>query len=583
MKKFRVHQLPVIYVIAAIISLVGLIFITNKIKAQGIDYHSSYDSIINDLKAITDKNPSIAAMVPLEPKTIEGRTVWAIKISKDPLIQKNKNRILFEGTHHAREWVAAEVSFYLAKYLMENYASNPKIKSYIDNEEIWIIPVANPDGYQYTKGSGSNSRMWRKNRRNNGISCSNIDTGWGVDNNRNYGPNWNAGGSSNNCMDETYMGTSAYSEPENQMIRDLLKKYSFSTVLSYHSYSQLVLYPYGYTNSPAPDKPLLDTMANKIADLIKSVHGQINTPQQEIQLYPVSGDTSDHVYDTYSIPAFTIELRPTGFWDGGFLLPSNQIMPTFEENTPAALYLIDLLNPDIQTPTQTQPIIVNPGQSIKITAKGIWRGKTNTDFKVEIGGIDAPVRTVTRLQEMGSSGAQFAYDLTVQVPQNTVGKCDLKVIVGDASDIEKEAITNGTGACGNSTPPTPTQPQPSSIIAPTTIPPIVTTTPIPTLNIPTPTGQVIPTKILTPVPTLSIIPTPVVCPTNQPQPTLSQTPAPSMAITPTSGVKPTVAPIPSPSPTPTPQPPDNIGDVLKKILELILKLIELILKLIMPK
>jgi hypothetical protein len=115
---------------------------------------------------------------------------------------------------------------------------------------------------------------------------------------------------------------------------------STKAMISYHNFSQLVLYAWGYTYSPAPDDALLDSLAVVMAHKIRSVHGKNYTPGQASTLYLASGDTVDWLYALLGVPGFTIELRPTSSYPG-FELPESEIQPTFEENLPAALFLID--------------------------------------------------------------------------------------------------------------------------------------------------------------------------------------------------------------------------------------------------
>ena len=122
-------------------------------------------------------------------------------------------------------------------------------------------------------------------------------------------------------------------------MRDLIACERYTGVVTYHSYSQLILYPWGYTNGPVADEADLREMrdlADDMQRLIAGVHGKTYTAQQSSQLYPTAGDTTDWTYGVYGIPSFTIELRPRTAMEGGFILPASQIQPTFEENEPAA-------------------------------------------------------------------------------------------------------------------------------------------------------------------------------------------------------------------------------------------------------
>ena len=291
-------------------------------------YHT-YEEITRELPDLQTAFPEIAKVFDLG-NSVEGRKIWAIKLSDNVAQEESETEVLFIGGHHAREWIAVDVPFLLAKYLLEHYASDATIRDYIDNGQIWIIPLLNPDGHQY---SVANNRLWRKNRRNNG------DGTFGVDLNRNYSYQWGGPGSSGDTFSEIYRGTASFSEPETQIIRDFASQHNFAAMISYHNFSQLILYPWGYTNSPAPDETVLHQLAQTMADSILNVHGKRYVAEQSSDLYLASGDATDWLYGETRVPSYTIELRPTSSFPG-FELPESEIQPTFEENLPAALFLI---------------------------------------------------------------------------------------------------------------------------------------------------------------------------------------------------------------------------------------------------
>ncbi len=292
-------------------------------------YHT-YAEIDRELHQLASAHSSIAQVSSLG-KSIEGRELWAIKISDAVAQNESEPVVVLLGAHHAREWISVDVPFLIAKHLLEGYNSDTLVTRLVNSSEIWVVPMVNPDGHQYTV---TTQRLWRKNRRNNG------DGTFGVDLNRNYGYQWGGPGSSGDTFSDIYRGASAFSEPETQVVRDFLQAHPPQALISYHSFSQLVLYPWGFTYNPAPDESLLDNLAVAVADRIRAVHGQSYMPQQASDLYLASGDTTDWLYSLFAVPALTIELRPRGS-SPGFELPENQIQPTFEENLPAALFLID--------------------------------------------------------------------------------------------------------------------------------------------------------------------------------------------------------------------------------------------------
>jgi carboxypeptidase T len=300
-------------------------------EAASAGYHSA-TTLEGDLRGLATSRPEIAELHQIG-TSLEGRPIWALRIGER---RGNARKLLFMGCHHAREWLAVEVPYLLAEYLVQHADQQP-VQQWLKASELWVAPMVNPDGHEYTR---LHDRLWRKNRRPN------HDGSFGVDPNRNYGYMWgtlNVSTSSHVPSDETYVGPRAFSEPETRAVRDLIARELFRGLITYHSYSQLILYPWGYTNSPIADPADHDRMAHLGALMqqkIAAVHGKTYIAKQSSRLYPTAGDTTDWAYGEYDIPAFTIELRPQSQAEGGFILPASQIQPTWEENLPAALEFI---------------------------------------------------------------------------------------------------------------------------------------------------------------------------------------------------------------------------------------------------
>ena len=293
-------------------------------------YHSAA-TLEADLRRLAADHPDIAELHEIG-RSVENRPIWALRLGER---RGSTLKMAFLGCHHAREWISVEVPYLLAEYLVTNAATDP-VQHWFQEGEIWVAPMVNPDGHEYTR---THDRLWRKNRRRN------PDGSMGVDPNRNYGYMWgtlNVSTSSHVPRDDTYVGPRAFSEPEVQAVRNLVARELFAGVLTYHSYSQLILFPWGYTPKPIVDpdhREILD-LANDMQRMIRGVHGEAYTVEQSSQLYPTAGDTTDWTYGEYGIPSFTIELRPHTQAEGGFILPPSQIQPTWEENRPAALRFI---------------------------------------------------------------------------------------------------------------------------------------------------------------------------------------------------------------------------------------------------
>jgi carboxypeptidase A2 len=253
--------------------------------------------------------------------SIEGRTIWAYEITAPGA--NEKRGICINGMAHSREWISPMTVCWLVKSLTEGYGTDSQVTSIMQDIRWHILPVINPDGYTY---AWDQDRLWRKNRRNNG------DGTFGVDWNRNFDSNWSGPGSSSNTNSDIYHGTSAFSEPETQALRDyILSRPTISAHVDVHSYSQLMLYPYGYEESvpPGSEGTVLATVAIDMVEAIESYDGRIYIAEPAHALYVASGVSDDWSYDAANTLSYTPELRDTGQF--GFILPANQIAPTGSE------------------------------------------------------------------------------------------------------------------------------------------------------------------------------------------------------------------------------------------------------------
>ena len=270
--------------------------------------------------------------------SIEGRPILAVKIGP-PGDDPARPNVLFMATHHAREWVSTAVATKLIRWLADS--APPAL---LGSRDVWVIPVENPDGYQYTF---TNDRFWRKNRRLN------ADSTYGVDPNRNYPAFWGVDnlGSSPTPGTEIYRGTGPASEPETQAIIAFHAAHPPVVSLSYHTYSGLVLYPYGYRSGELPpDLPLYQALAG--TDVLPAVHDGVPGstlayyhPGPGWHLYTTNGEYTDWAYRAHGTIAFTTELTSGCCVNGlyyGFDFPDDSVLveQVFRDNLPFALALI---------------------------------------------------------------------------------------------------------------------------------------------------------------------------------------------------------------------------------------------------
>ncbi|KAK2517247.1 carboxypeptidase A2 [Columba guinea] len=207
--------------------------------------------------------------------------------------------------------------------IASSYGQDPSITSLLNKMDIFLLTVTNPDGYVFTH---TTNRMWRKTRsRNQGSLCI------GVDPNRNWDAGFGGPGASNNPCSESYHGPRANSEVEVQSVVNFIENHgNIQAFITLHSYSQLLMYPYGYKCTQPADYKELDALGRAAASSIRSLYGTTFTVGSICNtIYQASGGSIDWSYDYGIKYSFAFELRDTGRY--GFLLPASQIIPTAQE------------------------------------------------------------------------------------------------------------------------------------------------------------------------------------------------------------------------------------------------------------
>ncbi len=261
--------------------------------------------------------------------THEGRPIWAVKISDNPNVDEDEPELLFTAAIHAREVITPLTVFNIMEYLAGYYNYMPEVKGMVDTREIWFVPMCNPDGYYYNEVIAPNGGgMWRKNRRPNG------DGSYGVDLNRNFGYMWGYDdfGSSPSPDAMTYRGPGPFSEPETQAIRDFMDSHDFRTAVFYHSYGNLILWPWGYDYLPCDH----DRIFRTLGDSMRTYNGYF--AGSGTALYATNGGVDDWAYATRNERyCFTVEI---GSGSDGFWPDPSRITELVNQNFEPALYLI---------------------------------------------------------------------------------------------------------------------------------------------------------------------------------------------------------------------------------------------------
>ena len=307
-------------------------FLSTFATAEAVAGYHSAASLEQDMRELADRQPELVELREIG-RSVENRPIWALRIGER---RGSPRKLLFLGCHHAREWVAVEVPYRLAEYLVSHADHNP-VQQWLSQGELWVAPMVNPDGHEYSR---TEDRLWRKNRRPN------PDGSVGVDPNRNYGYMWgtlNVSTSSHVPSDETYVGPHAFSEPETRAVRDLIARELFRGVITYHSFSQLILYPWGYTSGPMVDPDDHDrmvTLAQQMQKLIYDVHDTTYTPQRPRNCTRPRGIRPIGLMGSTRFPRLPLNSAHRRSTRADSFFPPTQIQPTWEENQPAALEFI---------------------------------------------------------------------------------------------------------------------------------------------------------------------------------------------------------------------------------------------------
>ena len=309
--------------------------------------YRNYDELLDDLQEMESQYPDICKLYDIgntrgKEYSMAGNSyyndynheIWAMKVSDNVEEEEDEPSVFYMAEHHAREPISLEVNMYILNHIISNYGNDPTITDEVNNKQIWFMPLVNPNGHKIV--TDEVDLWWRKNiRDNNGNGSINFGGGDGVDPNRNYDWNWGGEGSSGDTFSETYRGPSAFSEPEIQAMRDILGAHHFVTGITYHAYSELVLFPFGYGNGvQAPDHYALQELANEMAFTIPGQNGGYYDPIPSWQLYPASGTTDDYAYGEHGVFSYTIELATE------FIPPASQVEGICGDNLEAALILL---------------------------------------------------------------------------------------------------------------------------------------------------------------------------------------------------------------------------------------------------
>ena len=335
--------------------------VAERATALGADGHEVFrqyggpGGLLEDFRQTARENRRITKLVTIG-RTVNDQEIVALKISRDARKMRDgrKPSVLYLGAQHAREWITPEMIRRLKDEILARYdQGNPRVRRLVNRNELWFVPVANPDGYDFSFSEGQ--RLWRKNLRDNN-GDGQITAGDGVDLNRNFDYRWGYDneGSSPDFASETYRGPSGNSEPETQALDRFMRRVGFEFFVNYHSAAELLLYGIGWqVATPSPDDVLYEAMAGDDAN--PAVPGY--DPDISAELYTTNGDTDTYMQERYGTLGFTPEMAtceaasdvdPDDEWEAedcgsGFEFPDDEalVQQEFEKNIPFALSVAD--------------------------------------------------------------------------------------------------------------------------------------------------------------------------------------------------------------------------------------------------
>ncbi len=314
--------------------------------------YSGPGGIKAEVEQLARRHPRITKTMSIG-KTVQGQDIIAVKVTKgaDKTRDGKRPSVLYMSAQHAREWITPEMTTRLLRRVVEGYSSSRSMKRLLARTELWFLPVANPDGYDYTFTEGN--RLWRKNLRDNdgdGEFTSND----GVDLNRNWPYKWGYDneGSSPAPTSQTYRGPGPGSEPETYALDRLARRVGFEFLVNYHSAAELILYGAGWqVATPTPDDLIHEALAGD--DARPAVPGY--DPDLAAELYTTNGETDTAITAGYGTLGFTPEMTtcetasridPDDQWESaecgsGFEFPDDEglVQAEFAKNVPFAMSL----------------------------------------------------------------------------------------------------------------------------------------------------------------------------------------------------------------------------------------------------
>lgn len=369
-----------------------------------------FDAWFDDFKTLDQIYDRAYELAQLEPdfvditvigESVEGRPILGIKIGNG-----QKPTVAIEGVQHAREWLASMVPMCVLDRIVNDLDSDPIVQRALEGANLTIVPIVNPDGFEYT---WTDDRFWRKNRR----------APYGTDLNRNWGQGWGDDiGSSDDPESEIYRGSSPFSEPETSIVRDFVSSHPVAALVDFHTFGAIVASSWAYTNQPPPDLERLvawgDAMGDQLNGNADYGYQSLHSADANEVLGFAAGTQPDWAHAEFGVPAYTIELRPR-FDDeegGHFEVPPETILTSCEEAVPVVLDLLrwvgssDELGIAITSPQDGQVFSQNPAN-------------TQIEIDVDFAGPVSEVRLMINGELQPWNDTVFPHEANIEFPNGS--------------------------------------------------------------------------------------------------------------------------------------------------------------------
>lgn len=291
------------------------------------------DTIYSWLDHLVSRYPGVVQPLDLG-SSHDGRRLRGVKISRGPDNGQQRTGVFIESGIHSREWISPATSTFILNQLLTSV--DPAVQELAEAFDWYFVPVVNPDGYAFSFDS---DRMWRKTRQPNGLCV-------GTDMNRNFDSHWNSTGSSPDPCAYDFAGRDVFSEPEAAAVASWLRanrnESRIDTYIALHSFSQLLMFPYGHTAEPVSNYADLLAMGREGIRALALRYGTVyQTGSKHETIYPSSGGSIDWAFDELKVPvAFSFELRGPPDSELMFNLPADQIEPVGWETLDAIVAML---------------------------------------------------------------------------------------------------------------------------------------------------------------------------------------------------------------------------------------------------